>query len=173
MTKEEIEKIIREADEALGNLTDRQQEYYGSDSFKKNVSEGGKLGVVKMTDWCRKNNHWEYIAELHKGVSKSNEHKEKISEKLIGRKLPIETCKKMSESKMGHGWNDETIEKLKKSARKRMRPILQYDLENNFIKEWGGFAEIVDELKLVKSGIYLCCKGKINKSQGYIWKYKQ
>jgi hypothetical protein len=139
---------------------------------KEACKKGGLIGAPKMIEWCRKNNHWNNVGKIHKGVSKSEEQKKKISEKLKGRKLPKETCDKMSKSRMGHGWSDSALNNLKNSARKRCRPVLQYDLSGNFIKEWEGFAYIVDELKLSKSSIYANCKGNTKQSQGFIWKYK-
>jgi hypothetical protein len=154
----------KENKHGLFSLTHEQKSIIGT--------QGASISYPKMLQWCRDNNHWENIGNIHRGIRKSIEHKQKISKKLIGRKLSIETCKKMSESRMGMVFSDDRKEKIKNSARKRMRPVIQYDLESKFIKEWGGFAEIVDELNLEKGGIYLCCKGKINKSQGFIWKYK-
>lgn len=135
-------------------------------------SKGGKKGIKKLTKWCEENNHWEKVGEIN-SRPKTEEEKEKISNTLKGRKLSDETKQKMSESRMGHSWSDTAIDNMKKSARKRCVPILQYDLNGNFIKEWQGFAFIVDELGLEKSGIYSCCAGKIKKSQGFIWKYKK
>lgn len=135
-------------------------------------SMGGKKSITHLLQWCENNNHWDTIGNIHKDVPKSEEHKKKISNTLKGRPITEETKQKMSKSRMGHGWSEQAIENLKKGARKRCKPILQFDLNGNLIKEWEGFAYIVDELQLEKSGVYLCCKGKIQKSQGFIWKYK-
>jgi len=199
MSPEEIRKMLEEYQSSrLDNRTDAQLQqnseraalggvkaqktlkkekkgFYGltDEERSKNGKIGGDTSHPKMIEWCRKNNHWDNLSILQKGYEKSKEHKEKISKTLIGRELSEETKRKMSESQMGHGFSDETLNKMKKSARKRMRPVMHYDLDDNFIKEWGGFAEIVDELGLQKSGIYACCNNKINKSQGFIWKYKE
>lgn len=134
--------------------------------------KGGKASIDNLIKWCEENNHWDTLAILQKGYEKSEEHKQKISETLTGRTLSDETKQKMSQSRMGHGWSDEAIENLKKGARKRCRPVLQFDLDGNFIKEWDGFAHIVDELKVSKSPIYACCKGYTKKAHNFIWKYK-
>ena len=52
------------------------------------------------------------------------------------------------------------------------KPILQYDLDGNFIKEWSSFHQIEKELGLHNTGIWACCNGKIKKSYDYFWKYK-
>jgi hypothetical protein len=146
---------------------------HSNENFVEWARKGGNANIDNLINWCKENNHWDKLAEQQRGVPKSEEVKKKISKKLKGQVLSEETKKKMSESRMGHGWSDEAIENLKKAARKRMRPVLQYDLDGNFIKEWGGFAEIVDELKVSKSPIYACCKGNAKKAHGFIWKYKE
>jgi len=60
-----------------------------------------------------------------------------------------------------------------KSAELRKKPILQYDLNGNFIKEWecGKYAGI--ELNLHATSITQVCKGKFKQTGGYIFKYKE
>ena len=51
--------------------------------------------------------------------------------------------------------------------------ILQYDLNNNFIKEWNSVASIYKELDKNGGGmISKCCTGKLKTAYGFIWKYK-
>jgi hypothetical protein len=56
--------------------------------------------------------------------------------------------------------------------RNYFKPVLQYDLEGNFIKEWecGKWAAI--KLKVQIDGISACCLGKQKTAGNYIWKYK-
>ena len=49
-------------------------------------------------------------------------------------------------------------------------PILQYDLDGNFIREWPSASDVGKE---VKSFICRCLKGKNKTAYGYIWKYKE
>lgn len=51
--------------------------------------------------------------------------------------------------------------------------ILQYDLENNFIKKWNSIAEASRQLNINYWGIEHCCKKITRKSGGYIWKYEK
>jgi hypothetical protein len=51
------------------------------------------------------------------------------------------------------------------------KKVLQYDLDNNFIKEWIGIYEAQRQLKI--NNISACCRGKRNKAGGYVWKYKK
>lgn len=53
------------------------------------------------------------------------------------------------------------------------RPIIQYDLNMNYINEFDSINNAVRTLKYKSpSGIICCCKGKQNSCGGYIWKYK-
>ena len=52
------------------------------------------------------------------------------------------------------------------------KPVNQYDLNHNFIKEWPSAAEIARVLGLNKSHIGEVCRGKAKTCGGFIWKYK-
>lgn len=152
---------------------------HNSSKWKEWATKGGEESSPKMIEWCRKNNHWDKLAEQQRGVPKPEEVKKKISNKLKGQVLSEETKKKMSESRMGHGWSDEAIENLKKAARKRSNPISQYDLNGKWIKDFTGLAEMYDELGLNKRNVQIVCNNWKNNSEkgsrqcgGFIWKYK-
>ena len=49
-------------------------------------------------------------------------------------------------------------------------PILQYDLDGNFIREWSSATDVGEE---VRKGISQCLRGKSKSSYGYVWKYKE
>ena len=52
------------------------------------------------------------------------------------------------------------------------KPVLQYDLNNNFIKEWTSAKDAAEELKLNSSSITGNCKGRLKTACKFIWKYK-
>ena len=52
----------------------------------------------------------------------------------------------------------------------RNKPILQYDLDGNFIREWECAYDVGKE---VNGGINDCLKGRRKTSHRYIWKYKE
>lgn len=52
------------------------------------------------------------------------------------------------------------------------KPILQYDKNGNFIKEWTSGMCIQRELGFAQSHISRCAKGKMNAAYGYVWVYK-
>lgn len=66
------------------------------------------------------------------------------------------------------------IERVRKQLinGKKSKPVLQYDLEGNFIKEWPSVMEIERTLNYANSNISACCLGKRKQAYGYIWKYK-
>ena len=49
------------------------------------------------------------------------------------------------------------------------KPILQFDLDGNFVREWECTADVGKE---VKDNICHCLKGDYKTAYGYIWKYK-
>ena len=49
------------------------------------------------------------------------------------------------------------------------KPILQYTIEGEFVREWSSAADVGKE---VKGNICHCLKGKLKSAYGYIWKYK-
>ena len=50
-------------------------------------------------------------------------------------------------------------------------PVIQYDLNNNFIKEWKSAKE-ASLFGFDKSSIAGCCRGRTKKHGGFVWKYK-
>ena len=52
----------------------------------------------------------------------------------------------------------------------RNKPVLQYDLDGNFIREWECAYDVGKEVSKV---INNCLKGRTKSAYGYIWKYKE
>ena len=53
----------------------------------------------------------------------------------------------------------------------RRKPILQFDLQGNFIKEWEYIVQVKD-FGFQYTNVSACCRGKSKFHKGYIWKYK-
>jgi len=79
-----------------------------------------------------------------------------ISLSKIGKKLSRYHCDKITQGKLNKG-----------------KKVLQYDLENNFIKEWNTAKEacLFYNFKDL-NGVSACCLGKQKTAFGYKWKYK-
>lgn len=54
------------------------------------------------------------------------------------------------------------------------KPVLQFDLNNNFIQEWECARQVERELGISFKYISRCCKGEYGRKTagGYIWKFK-
>lgn len=56
---------------------------------------------------------------------------------------------------------------------KNSKPVIQYDQDGNFIREWPSTQEIERSLGYSHTGISFCCCGKYKQAYGYIWRYKE
>lgn len=55
----------------------------------------------------------------------------------------------------------------------KLKPILQYDKNGNFIKEWFGIKNASESLNINQSNIGECCRNKRKTAGGYSWKFKE
>ena len=62
-------------------------------------------------------------------------------------------------------------ENNQKGRKECMKPVIQYDLKGNYIKQYNSIIEASKDNNVYHSNISACCKGKLNKTGGYIWKY--
>ena len=62
---------------------------------------------------------------------------------------------------------------MKRVNGKKSKPVLQYDLEGNFIKKYPSISEAQRITGVFKANIIKCCKGKQNKTGGYKWRYEK
>lgn len=53
-----------------------------------------------------------------------------------------------------------------------IKPILQFDLDNNFVKRWESSNEIYRETGFNHRNIRMCCSGQRNKAHNFIWKFE-
>jgi group I intron endonuclease len=126
-----------------------------SEETKRRISEGTK-GKKRSEETKQK---------LKK--PKTEEHKQNISK--AKQNISEETKRKISESKLGKKWSEEHIKNIIKGKQK---PVLQYDLEGNFIKEWEGVKVAAAYLGCDPTTITANLRGKTKKGFGYIWKRK-
>ena len=68
------------------------------------------------------------------------------------------------------------IEKLdnvsERNRRVSSKPILQFDLDGNFIKEWQSATKAGGKMKINNMNINACCLGIQKTAYGYKWRYK-
>ena len=68
--------------------------------------------------------------------------------------------------------NCEFIELKENSGKDKRKPILQYDLNNKFIREFKSMREVQRIFKIDHSSISKCCKGNYNHAGGFKWRCK-
>jgi hypothetical protein len=95
----------------------------------------------------------------------------KLSKIKIGIPLPLGTGDKISQNKINHKCykNSKRGEKIGESKNK---PIIQYDLNGEYIKEWESGKQAAKYIQIAPRGISLCCREKGKTAGGYIWKFK-
>lgn len=150
------------------------------------VDENGKVYRVNKDDELVKNGT---LKPFWVGKTHSDESKKKMSESAKGKNVSEITRKKMSESKLGVKFSDEHRKNMSESAKgennnyKRYlertgtphhnsKPVLQFSLDNEFIKEWTNLSIASKELKLSYKAINTSLSRGYKTSQGFIWKYK-
>ena len=75
--------------------------------------------------------------------------------------------------KYNNNYGDTNIKKSNshitgKTGKKR---VIQYDLDGNFVREWGSMMEAERGTGIKESNISRCCNGTIKKTHNYKWKY--
>ena len=53
------------------------------------------------------------------------------------------------------------------------KPVLQFDLNDNLVKEYPSIKQAERDTGFANQHISACCKGKLKQAYGYIWKYKE
>lgn len=166
MNKKEMWKDIKGYEEKyqvsnLGRVKNKQRDFI----LKQTKDNNGYLKVA-----LSKNKYIKHF-RVHRLVAMSfleNENNYKyvnhINENKEDNRLEnLEFCS--SKYNCNYGTRMERIiEKLKV-------PVIQYDLEGNFIKKWGSIKEAIDTLKI--RNISQVASGKRNQAGGYKWSYEQ
>jgi group I intron endonuclease len=124
-----------------------------------NKSLKGKAGKYIRTE--------ELKSKMSNIISSNEERKSNISKALKGRKVDWVSHSEETKIKIGE-----------KNKKNNLKPILQFDLEGNFIKEWNSIIEAAifinpHNTKSIRCAISDCLREKTKKSNGYKWKYKQ
>lgn len=70
-----------------------------------------------------------------------------------------------------HQENSSWGTRNKRIAQTLNKKVMQFDLNNNFLKEWNS----IKEAKIYTNSCHIgcCCSGKRKTAGGYIWKYKE
>jgi hypothetical protein len=93
----------------------------------------------------------------------------------VGRRRSDEFKQKVSTTMKNKGINIGTENPMYNKYGKehpQSKPVLQYDLNGNFIREWECARQINRELGIQQQNIGKCCLGKRPTAGGYVWKFK-
>ncbi len=169
LKKRGLKPKIEELDIVLESEWEFWEKYWIS-QFKtwgfelKNANEGGK-GM--SSEFIKKNN-----------PMLKEETRKKISKSLIGNqrakgyKHSKETKMKVSKNNARYWFGKKRDEAtIIKASRTKSKPILQFDLNGNFIKKFYCVREAVNETNSDRATIYRCLKGTSKKCNGFIWKW--
>lgn len=58
-------------------------------------------------------------------------------------------------------------------SEKLSKPILQFDRDGNFIREWPSAKKVNEETGIDNSHISKCCLGGRNTAGGFVWRFKE
>lgn len=111
---------------------------------------------------CHKgrNNYW------LKGKTLSEDHRNKISK-----------SKKGTTPTLGKTWKCKntlnSLNHIEAIVKSKSIPLLQYDINMNFLKEWSSGAVAAKELGLNQSNIHSASTGKTKSCGGFIWVKKE
>lgn len=165
---------------ALYDSANPQKGYNGSLGGEANIPSEEtrkKMSEIAKERLKDKHNH-PFFGKHH-----TEESKKKMSEYQSNRSE--ETRQKISQSAKeryknpenhpmyGKHISEEQIELLRNGLiKKESLPVLQYDLNGNFVNEYINSAEASKVVGVHKSSIQKCCAGIQCTSAGFIWKYK-
>jgi len=150
------------------------------------IDENGKIYRVSKEDELVEKG---ILKPFWEGKKHNEESKKKMSKSALGKVLTEDTKKKISDARKNKPKSDKTRKKMSESAKgennnyKRYlertglphhnsKAVLQFSLDNEFIKEWVNASVASKELGLSYKSINACLIQRYRTSQGYIWKYK-
>jgi hypothetical protein len=69
--------------------------------------------------------------------------------------------------------NCQFLERVENSVKDKKKPILQFDIQGNFIKEWESLSLAGKITNINFKNISLTVLHKRNSAGGFVWKYKE
>lgn len=123
--------------------------------LKMSLSHKGKKMPEKTKEALLKANLGK--KKSYKKQNLSDEQRENLRNRMLGNKLMV-----------GRKLSKETIEKC---VSKKLKPINQFSIDGIFIKTWPSTKAAAEHLKIDKSIIAHCLRGKNKTGFGYVWKF--
>lgn len=105
-------------------------------------------------------------------INKFNSIKDAANKYNLSRSNISNTCNGINNSCGGYVWRYEGDSFSKyKSKWYPTKSVLQYDLDNNLIKQFSSIKEAAESLNIFGTSIVSVCKGRTKTAGCYIWKY--
>lgn len=149
--------------------------FYGSHAFQFEILEivDDSLILVDVEQrWITQVNPTYNVMKnikSHIGCKRSDETRRKISESLKGKPLSDSHKESIRNTLFGSKLKEETKKKIGLSAK---RSILQFDMNENLLREWPSTMEAAAALNLRKTCISRCLQGLRKSYHGFVWKRK-
>lgn len=125
-----------------------------NDEFGYNIKGTGKDLKVRMAEETKIK-----LSIAHKGKKLSDSHRKSLSEAQLKRgKGQYRSCR--------------AKRRIAEANIKRSKPVNQYSLDGELIKEWRSCKEASESLLIGYSAIHNCTKGLSKSAFGYTWKFK-
>ena len=138
------------------------------------VTSCGKVWSYRRKKFLKPwTNRWGYLnVQLYKdGKGKIYKIHRLVAEAYLPNPDNLPQVDHIDGNKMHNYLNNLQWITLKDNCRKSKNiPILQYDLDGNFIREWECATDVGRE---VCGNICKCLKGRTKTAYNYIWKYKE
>jgi len=137
------------------------------DETKQKMSTVGKTHLAKIEKLKASRHDWT-------GKKHSPETKEKMRLAAIGIPKTKEHIAKLPQNQKGkfRAKDSEETKMKKLLSNPKTRKVNQMTLDGKFIKEWNGIEYASKELGISRCGISDCCTKKIEKSNSFIWRFK-
>ena len=107
-----------------------------------------------------------FHGEIPEGYEINHKDEDKTNNRLDN--LELVTRKENN----NYGTRNERAAKTQTNRKDLSKPVFQYTLEGELVKEWESQKEVERQLGYLQSNISNCCLGKQKQSYNYIWKYK-
>ncbi len=143
---------------------------YKEDILNKNNLSDEELIDSHWTPILQYDIHGNFIKEwrsIIQAAKETNSNHDSITGACVGR----------NKTAGGFVWkyknNNLYFDKISPEFDSRKRPVIQFDLDGNFIKEWDSATSAAKDLNINRKYIFLICNGQNKrKTKKFIWKWK-
>lgn len=171
---EEIDECLNEEKKQIESLWIGLFKSWGFDLLNKNTGGGGPLTHSKESK--DKYKEWRKDKKPMLGKKQSPITVERKSKALKGRPKPDGFGDMMREVRLGvpkpEGTGQKISQKLKGRPSKKIRIVVQKDLNGNIIAKYNGIDEAGRKTNSNPSTISKVCRGIFSQTNGYKWSYE-